>query len=234
VEGVYLGYMGDAAHDAARRWLGQVYKLDLVEGVDAPARLALYPKRVGVERTCEEGRIHATVEGIEFHMRPDGVIVGDENGYWDIADWRLLEIKSTTKWGIMKARKSRVWYPAYVDQAQISMHILGLNECFLLQTERDNVNFIGDDLQVASMGGGWGQVNWPRIKYDPRRAKQILEKCREILTRIDQNLGPPDVACERGTFEFNRCVFNDQMVYGTRSGPQCPGGGKKSEAQTGN
>jgi hypothetical protein len=189
---------------------------------------------------------------VTLRVRPDGVLVGlaGQPGYWEPEEWTLLEIKSTTDWGVKEAKKKCEWYPSYIIQSQISMHLLGLQETLLLQIGRDKCLLLGDDYQKAYRNSRWPdatvpEYQWQRLVYRPELAGQLMrrlaiwERQRLHLQGIadKHGLDSEEMAealrgdglkfgCEgRGDWVYNRCRHSQvRSGSGGPSQAQCPGG----------
>lgn len=211
IEDRMIGYSGNAGHDAVREAWEKVYVLGFVEATD-------------LDKTSLQFKEEYRGKELGFHIRPDGVIIGVPEEMdlvksgrqmvattWPSDEHTLLEIKTTTQWGVKKARENPgEWWPSWVLQCQISMHFLKLKQALLLQVDRNFYDMIGDS------------EGFDLVKYDPKVVEYCFEKCHRILGHVERR-EPPDPGCPGRNFIFNRCVFNNKMVSGKQSEALCEG-----------
>lgn len=251
--------MGNIWH----KWLVETFfapwfVIDGVEGIfNSPdvfnALMLGVPEGTEVEHVIEErdgeeqGKFKASFEHrgrrMNFHFRMDGIFVGIRHTdgsveMWPKDKWVLLEAKSTTVWGVDKARKTKWaeankllmdWYPSYAKQVLIQQRCLNIPESRVCQGSRDLFKMIMDQHEPAHHGrGAHPAIQHKPIFYSSGVMESVLDDLAGILDAVESGT-PPMPGCSgirRGgddSFVFNGCTYNPDEVGGWTAEVQCRG-----------
>jgi len=233
------GDVGRLFHEWAVGFFAQDYQLEGVEGRFTDEAWEALPGLPAQRQ--DDGSIHAGVGPYEVHFRPDFIVVGlNEGPRWPVEEWVLVDTKSTTSgYGVSQAMKEAPsygakgmwgWWPVYVNQVQMYLHLLGLKEAAILQIGREHGELLMDRFEprqkIAGPGGRYIEVpewQWQRIPYDPK----VVEGAVAQMERVTRHLKDgtiPEPGCPGTGWIYNRCLHNAAEVAGCKSAAQCHGG----------